>query len=91
VRIALGADAGSVVAMIVRQAMVVTLIGLVLGLTAALLLSRALQSLLFELKPWDPATFASIAVILAAVSLVASWAPARRAASVNPIKALRTE
>jgi putative ABC transport system permease protein len=91
VRIALGADTGAVVAMIVRQAMLVALIGLILGLTAALLLSRALQSLLFELKPWDPATFASIAAILAAVSLVASWAPARRAASVNPIKALRTE
>jgi len=91
VRIALGADASSVVSMIVGQAMTVAGIGVVIGLAAALLLSRALRTLLFELAPWDPLTFASIAVLLVAVALVAAWTPARRAATLNPVKALRTE
>jgi ABC-type lipoprotein release transport system permease subunit len=50
-----------------------------------------MRGLLFELSPTDPATFATIATILAVVALIAAWVPARRAASVEPMKALRTE
>jgi putative ABC transport system permease protein len=91
VRMALGAEVNQVVGMVVQQALVVIGAGLGIGLVAALLFARALSRLLFELSPHDPLTFASIAALLAAVALLASWAPARRAATVDPVKALRTE
>jgi putative ABC transport system permease protein len=91
VRIALGADARGVVSMIVGQAMRVAGAGIAIGVVAALALSRALRTMLFELSPTDPATFLAIVLLLAAVSLVACWLPARRAAGVRPVEALRRE
>ncbi|MGD8276497.1 MAG: ABC transporter permease [Gemmatimonadota bacterium] len=91
VRIALGADARGVIAMIVGQAMRVAGAGIAIGVVAALVLSRALGSLLFELSPTDPATFLAIVLLLAGVSFVACWLPARRAAGVRPVDALRRE
>ncbi len=91
VRIALGADARGVVSMIVGQAMRVAGAGIAIGVVVALALSRALRTLLFELSPTDPATFLAIVALLAAVSLIACWLPARRAAGVRPVEALRRE
>ncbi len=91
IRMALGAQGGSVVSMVVRQAMLLAIVGLALGLVAAAALSRTMTTLLFELSPTDPATFATVASVLALVAFLASYLPARRAASVDPIEALRAE
>jgi len=91
IRMALGAQGGSVVSMVVGQAMLLALVGLTVGLIAAVVLSRTMTSLLFELSPTDPVTFATVAMVLASVAFLASYLPARRAASVDPIEALRSE
>jgi putative ABC transport system permease protein len=91
IRMALGAQGGSVVSMVVRQAMFLAIGGLALGLVAAAALSRTMATLLFELSPTDPATFAAVGGVLAFVALLASYVPARRAASVDPIDSLRAE
>jgi putative ABC transport system permease protein len=88
---ALGADRGKVTRMVVRQGMVVALTGIVAGTAAALGLTRLLATLLFDVKPDDPTTFAAAGVTLAATSLLASWAPALKAARVDPLVALRYE
>ena len=91
VRMALGAEPGRVSAMVVRQGAVLAAVGLVLGVVASLLATRALTSLLFGVTPSDPLTYAAVAVLLAAVALLASYVPARRAATVDPMIALRSE
>jgi predicted permease len=91
VRLALGASAPAVRGMVVRQGMVLTTWGLILGLLAAGGLSKVMASLLFGVRATDPATYASVAAALALVSLAASWLPARRAAAVDPGTALRVE
>jgi putative ABC transport system permease protein len=91
IRIALGAGRGALRRLVVGQAMVLAIGGLAVGLIAALLLSSALEKMLFDLKPTDPATFASVAAVLFVVALVASWLPARKAARVDPVVALRAE
>jgi putative ABC transport system permease protein len=91
IRMALGAQGGSVVTMVVRQAMLLAGAGLLVGLVAALALSRTMTTLLFEMSPTDPITFASVTGVLACVAFFASYLPARRAASVDPIEALRAE
>jgi putative ABC transport system permease protein len=91
IRMALGAQSADVVRMVVRQAMVLVASGLVLGLGIALALSDALTTLLFDLSPTDPSTYALIAVTLALVAFLATWIPARRVARVDPIVTLRTE
>ena len=91
IRMALGARTGSVVSMVVRQAMLLAAAGLALGVVAALALSRTMTTLLFDLSPTDPATFSTVAIVLAAVAFLASYIPARRAATVDPMVALRTE
>jgi len=91
VRLALGARAGTVRGMVVRQALGVTLIGIVAGVVGALAMTRALGSLLFGVSPTDAATLAGSAAVLLVVAAAASWLPARRAAAVDPAMALRTE
>ncbi|MGH7553267.1 MAG: ABC transporter permease [Longimicrobiales bacterium] len=91
IRMALGAQSADVIRMMVRQAMVLVALGLVLGLGLALVLSNTLTTLLFDLSPTDPSTYALIAATLALVAFVATWLPASRATRVDPIVTLRTE
>jgi putative ABC transport system permease protein len=91
IRMALGADRRDVLAMVLRQAAVLASGGLAAGLAVSLTLSRFLSSLLFEVRATDLATLATIAALLAAVALAASYLPARRAAGVDPTVALRYE
>src|SRR6185436_15993575 len=92
IRMALGAQAGAVLGLVVRQAMMLASAGLLAGLAAALLLSRSLvQTLLFSTSPHDAGTFAAVAVLLTGVALAASYIPARRATRVDPVVALRAE
>jgi ABC-type antimicrobial peptide transport system permease subunit len=91
VRMALGASPQQVRRMVVFQGMLLALIGVVLGVASALALTRLMRSLLFGVKPWDPSTIVLVAVLLSAVSLVATYLPARRASRVDPMVALRYE
>jgi predicted permease len=89
IRMALGARRGNVAAMVLRQGAALTALGLAAGTAAALALSRTLSSLLFGVGPHDPATFAAIVALLAAAALAACYLPARRAARLDPTRALR--
>jgi FtsX-like permease family/MacB-like periplasmic core domain len=91
IRMALGAQGGDVLRLVVGQGMRVTLIGVTLGLAAALALTRVMQDLLFNVSPTDSATFASITLLLVIIALLASYIPARRATTVDPLTALRRE
>ena len=91
IRLALGAQPGRVQMLILRQGLLLTLIGIGLGLAGALALTRIMSGLLFEVDATDPATFAAIVLLLAVVSLIACFIPARRATKVDPIIALRYE
>jgi macrolide transport system ATP-binding/permease protein len=91
IRMALGAQRRDVMRHVVRQGGSLTGVGLVVGVIAALALTRFLTSLLYGVKPADPATFTAVSAILTAVALLASYIPARRATKVNPMVALRHE
>jgi len=91
IRMALGAQPERVLRMVLGEASWMTAVGVAVGVAASLALSRIIVSLLYGMKAWDPATFAGSAVILMVVALGASWIPARRAASVDPMRALRHE
>jgi predicted permease len=91
VRIALGAGRGNVIGLVLREAVVLLGAGLVIGAGLALWATRAASTMLFGLKPNDPATFAGAIALLAAVALLASYAPARRASRVEPMQALRED
>ena len=91
IRMALGADRGSVLAMIVAQGMKVTMIGLVAGVIGALLLTRLVETMLFDVRPTDPATFVAVALVVTLVAVVACVIPARRATRVDPMVVLRDE
>ncbi len=91
IRMALGAQASDVLRLVVGQGMRMTLIGVGLGVAAALALTRVMQSLLFEISATDPATFVSITLLLVLVAFIASYVPARRATKVDPLMTLRRE
>jgi putative ABC transport system permease protein len=90
-RMALGAGRGDVLRMVVVQGMAPAIFGLALGLSAALALTRFLESLLFAVTPTDPGTFAAVPVIFAVIGLGACALPALKATRVDPITALRWE
>jgi putative ABC transport system permease protein len=91
VRSALGASSADILALVVRQGMTLTGLGVVIGLAGSALASRALITLLFGVSRLDPVTYLGVVVLLLGVALVASWAPAWRAASVDPAITLRAE
>jgi putative ABC transport system permease protein len=91
IRMALGAHGRSVIALVVRQAMILVACGVAAGLGFGLLLSQTMARMLFDVAPTDPATYATVAAVLAVVALFASYVPARRATRVDPIVALRAE
>jgi putative ABC transport system permease protein len=91
VRMALGARPRDVVRMVVRQALALSLAGVVLGIGAGLALARVIRTILYGISPTDPLTLAAVSVVLLAVAALASWLPARRAARVDPVVALRYE
>jgi putative ABC transport system permease protein len=91
VRLALGADHGDILRLIVKQGMILTAAGLAVGLAGAFALTRLLRSLLFGVATTDLATFVMVPLLLVAVALLASYLPARRAARVDPMVALRAE
>lgn len=91
IRMALGAQRPSVYTLIMRQAGWLTATGLVIGLACSIGASLLIRDLLFGVQAWDAATLASVAVVLGLVSMAASFVPAHRAASVNPVEALRSE
>lgn len=90
-RMALGADRGAVLRMVIRQGLVLTCIGVGLGLAVAVTGSRLLEAILYEVQPNDPWVYGLVAALLAVVTLAASYVPARRAAAINPITAIRQE
>ena len=91
IRMALGAARGDVLAMVMRQGMLLAALGLTIGIGGAASASNVVKSFLFQVKPTDPATYVAVGALLAVVAAVACWLPARRATRVDPIVALRHE
>jgi predicted permease len=91
IRTALGAQRGDLMRLVVRQGLLLVLVGGAVGIGAAIGLTRLMASMLFNVHPSDPVTFASVAILLLLVALAACYIPARRAASIHPMQALRSE
>ena len=90
-RIALGAAPRNVLRLVLGQGSQTVAAGVAFGLAGSLALTRTMESLLYGVRPTDPATFAGVSLLLAAVALLASYVPARRAVKVDPMVALRHE
>jgi len=91
IRMALGAQSGDVLRLVLRKGMGLTLAGLVIGISTALIIPGLLRSFLFGVKPTDPMSFAVVAFLLAGIALLACYIPGQRAMRVDPIVALRHE
>jgi len=91
IRMALGAEPGDVLRLVVGQGLRIGLAGASVGTAGALALSRLMSSMLYGVGSHDPATFGVVVVLLAAVGVLASWLPARRATRIDPLRALRYE
>jgi ABC-type antimicrobial peptide transport system permease subunit len=87
----LGASRGNILLLVIRQGMTFSIVGLLVGLTAAGVSSSAIAALLYGVSRFDPVTYASVTALLILVCLAACFVPARRAASVDPVEALRAE
>jgi ABC-type antimicrobial peptide transport system permease subunit len=90
-RMALGARPTNILGLVLKQGVLLTGIGVVAGLIAALILTRLMASLLFGVTSTDPVTYLGVSILLAAVAIIATYIPARRATQVDPIKILRYE
>jgi putative ABC transport system permease protein len=91
IRRALGAPTGNILWLVIGRGLGVTLVGIVIGTAGAIVMTRLLHSLLFQVSPTDPLTLGLVASVTAALGLVASYVPARRAVRVDPMEALRAE
>ena len=91
IRMALGAQRTDVLGMVMRQSAALALAGIVIGAAGALALTRLMTDLLFEVKPFDPLTFLTVAAALGVIALLASFIPGHRATRVDPVVALRAE
>ena len=91
IRVAIGAQSRDVFRMVVKEGMILAMIGVGFGLAGAFALTRLMATMLFAVEPTDPATFITIAVMLIAVALVACYIPGRKATKVDPLVALRYE
>ncbi len=91
IRIALGASQRNILSLVVRQGMALAFSGVTIGLAAAFLLTRLIRSLLFGVEPTDPITFAGISLLLAMITLLASYIPAQRASRIDPLTSLRCD
>jgi putative ABC transport system permease protein len=91
IRMALGAQTRDVLKLTVGQGLKLVLIGIIIGLAGAFVLTRLMSTLLFGITPTDPPTFVTISIVLIAVACLASYIPARRATKVDPLQALRYE
>ena len=88
---ALGASSQQVRRMVVTQGMKLSAVGVIIGIASSLALARVMKSMLYGVKPWDPLSIMLVAILLAAVTLLAAYIPARRASRVDPMVALRYE
>ena len=91
IRLALGAQKSELKWMFVRSALILTVAGVAIGMIGAAALTQSMKSLLFGISPLDPLTYLTVPLVLCAAAALASYLPARRAASVNPVQALRVE
>jgi ABC-type antimicrobial peptide transport system permease subunit len=91
VRMALGATAGSVRSLMLRQGLRYAACGLAVGLAASMGMARLMQSLLYGVSPFDPLSLGAVSLLLIVIGVVASWLPAHRATRINPTEALRNE
>jgi ABC-type antimicrobial peptide transport system permease subunit len=89
IRVALGADRSNVLALFTREGVRLAAVGIAIGLGAAFALTRVLRSLLFNVAPDDLGTFVAIAIVAGLAAVLASWIPARRAAALDPVRALK--
>jgi putative ABC transport system permease protein len=89
IRMALGAHASRVTGVVVREALALAGVALIVGLAAALGLTRVLAGLLYEVSPRDPGTFAAVALLVAVVAVAAAWVPARRTTRIDPAMTMR--
>jgi ABC-type antimicrobial peptide transport system permease subunit len=91
VRVALGATPRAVLGLVIGKGMLLAGIGVALGVGGAWLLTRSMQSVLYDIRPSDPVTFVQVVLALLAAALVASWLPARRALKIDPVNSLRSD